>query len=144
MNAWDDLIEVFHSLVDRTPEVKAKLTILERIAALASGRLGVPEKATKAYERTLAIDPNNLGAARALVPIYRKGEKWARLLATYEVLLAHAGTPEEQLALHQDIRKLCEEKLGSKALAFQWAARAYELSTAAPGAAPGTDERLLR
>src|SRR5262249_31427452 len=32
MNAWDDLIEVLHSLVDRPPAVEAKLAILERIA----------------------------------------------------------------------------------------------------------------
>src|SRR5262249_45585409 len=134
MNAWDDLIEVLHSLVDRTPAVEAKLAILEGIAGLAGGRLGVPEKATKAYERILTIDPQNLPAARALVPIYRKAEKWARLLSTYEVLLAHAPTPTEKLELHLEIRKLCEEKLGSKALAFQWAARAYELATTIPNA----------
>ena len=146
MNAWDDLIEVFHSLVDRTQQPENKLTILERIATLASGRLGAPEKATKAYERILAIDPQNLGAARALVPIYRKAEKWARLLSTYEVLLTHAARPQDKLDLHLEIRKLCEEKLGSKALAFQWAARAYELATTIPNAfAEGmVGERLLR
>src|SRR5262249_28073300 len=42
----------------------------------------------------------------------------------------HAATPQEKLGLHIDIRKLCEEKLGSKALAFQWCARAYELAAA--------------
>ncbi len=145
LNAHDELIEVLHGLVDRTQGNDQKLAILNRIASLAQNKLGVPEKATKAYERILAIDPQNLGAARALVPIYRKAEKWARLLSTYEVLLAHAATRDEQLALHHEIRKLCEEKLGSKALAFQWAARAYELSTSTgvPGAG-GEGEKLLR
>jgi tetratricopeptide (TPR) repeat protein len=145
LGAHDDLIEVLHGLVDRTPGNDQKLAILSRIATLAQTKLGVPEKATKAYERILAIDPQNLSAARALVPIYRKAEKWARLLSTYEVLLAHASTRDEQLALHHEIRKLCEEKLGSKALAFQWAARAYELATEAGGPGVGGDgEKLLR
>jgi tetratricopeptide (TPR) repeat protein len=145
MNAYDDLIEVLHGLVDKTASVDGKLAILGRAAALATDRLKAPEKATKAYERILSVDaqngPASLAAARALVPIYKKGEKWARLLSTYEVLLAHAQTREQQLELHVEIRKLCEEKLGSKALAFQWAARAYEL--AASGGAAG-DDRLLR
>src|SRR5262249_31113593 len=45
-----------------------------------------------------------------------------------------------------EIRKLCEEKLGSKALAFQWAARAYELATTIPNAfnVGQVGEKLLR
>ncbi|HEX8953331.1 MAG TPA: hypothetical protein VF945_15860, partial [Polyangia bacterium] len=64
-----------------------------------------------------------------LVPIYRAGEKWARLLATYEIILgALKGAGDDQaLALHREIVELCEEKLGSKSLAFAWAAKAYQL-----------------
>lgn len=141
IGAWDDLIEVLHGVADRAPETSKKLDILGRIARLAGNKLGAPEKAVRAYERILAIDPQNLDAANALVPIYRKAEKWARLLGTYEVLLGHAQSPADKLALHLDIRKLAEEKLGSKALAFQWAARAYELATAAGLAG---DDRFLR
>src|SRR5262249_13835278 len=66
-------------------------------------------------------------AADALVPIYRATEKWARLLATYEILLGHARDDSERLALHREIRGLCEEKLGSKGLAFTWCAKAYAI-----------------
>ena len=66
-------------------------------------------------------------AALALLPIYRAAEKWARLLATYEVLLTFATTVDEKLAMLREIRELCEEKLGSRGLAFSWAARAYAL-----------------
>jgi golgin subfamily B member 1 len=132
---WDGLLEVLHAAADRTPEPHQKLAILERIATLAVEK-AAPEKAAKAYERILALDPQNLTAARALVPIYRRTEKWARLLSTYEALLAHAESPGERLTLHLDIRQLCEEKLGSKALAFQWCARAYELAP--------DDPRLLK
>ena len=34
--------------------------------------------------------PENQAAAHALVPIYARGEKWARLLATYEIILGAA------------------------------------------------------
>ncbi|MFH0899561.1 MAG: hypothetical protein V2A73_02905, partial [Pseudomonadota bacterium] len=136
LGAWDDLLEVLHGIVDRLADIAQKMAVLQRIARIAVERMGAPEKAARAHERILTLDPQNLVAARALVPIYRRAEKWARLLSIQEVLLGHAESIDEKLALHLEIRKLCEERLGSKVLAFQWCARAYELAP--------DDEKLLR
>ena len=88
--------------------------------------------ADQPLERILAIDSDNQPAAQALVPIYRASEKWARLLAVFEIILgAQSRQPtadsEQTLALHREIVELCEQKLGSKSLAFAWAAKAYQL-----------------
>ena len=61
------------------------------------------------------------------MPLYRGAGKWARLLSIHEILLEHAS-PDDKLALMDDIRILCEEQLGSKSLAFQWTGRAYLLA----------------
>ena len=53
-------------------------------AARAASRPSARPRPTSA---SWPIDPENLTAAQALVPIYRAGEKWARLLATYEIIL---------------------------------------------------------
>ncbi len=127
LNAWEDLIEVWSAVAERA-EGERKLVILQRAAKMAEERVGTPERVARAYERILGVDPHNPTAARALVPIYRRGEKWARLLSTYEILLGHATEKSEKLALHKEIRLLCEEKIGSKAMAFQWAAAAYDLA----------------
>ncbi|HEY3359783.1 MAG TPA: tetratricopeptide repeat protein [Polyangia bacterium] len=126
--AWEELVDTLHQVADRADEPALKLRLFTRIAEICGTELKAPERATKAYERILQLDPANLPAAQALVPIYRDGEKWARLLATHEILLGHAATPPEQLAVLADIRRLCEEKLGSKALAFQWCSRAFEIA----------------
>ena len=65
------------------------------------------------------------------MPLYRAAQKWPRLLATYEALLgpnaANEGVPmAERLDLFTEARLICEQRLGSKALAFQWCARAFE------------------
>jgi golgin subfamily B member 1 len=125
--SWEELVDTLHQVADRNDDPAVKLRLFGRIAQVCGEKLKAPERATKAYERILQLDPANLAAAKALVPIYRDGEKWARLLAVYEILLGHATGLEEQLALHADIRSLCEVRLGSKALAFQWCSRAYEL-----------------
>ena len=77
--------------------------MLERISRLCE-RMNAPDKAAKAWERILVLDPQHIAAARALVPIYRRAEKWARLLSTYEVLLAHAPSDADKLQLHLEIR----------------------------------------
>ncbi|MCA1663705.1 MAG: hypothetical protein LC659_05470, partial [Myxococcales bacterium] len=130
---YEELCEILTSVAERLPgpdQNSEKSRLYTRVAEIAQHELKSPERAAKAYERILAIDPENQHAADALVPIYRAGEKWARLLATYEILLGAkkaTGDLDETLALHREIVGLCEEKLGSKSLAFAWAAKAYQL-----------------
>ncbi|HWN70372.1 MAG TPA: tetratricopeptide repeat protein, partial [Haliangium sp.] len=127
LGQWSELVDAFQTIADRIDHADTRLYLLERSAAIAAERFDKPDRVARAYERLLSVAPNHLDAARALVPIYAATEKWARLLSTYEILLAHADTTGEKLDLHLKIRDLCEHKLGSKALAFQWTARAWQL-----------------
>ena len=127
--AFGDLCDQLTSLADRTADMAARTRLLERVALIAQDKLNQPERALKAYERILATDPRNRAAALALLPLYRNAQKWPRLLATYEVLLGPAGAGDamaDRLELYAEARKICEQRLGSKALAFQWCARAFE------------------
>ncbi|HVU50065.1 MAG TPA: tetratricopeptide repeat protein [Polyangia bacterium] len=129
--AFGDLCDQLTSLADRTADMGARTRLLERVAALSIEKLNQPERALKAYERILTTDPQNRRAALALVPLYRQAQKWPRLLATYEALLgpaaADGGPPlAERLELLAEARLICEQRLGSKGLAYQWAARAFE------------------
>ena len=129
--AYGDLCDQLTSLADRTADMAARTRLLERVALMAQEKLNQPERALKAYERILATDPKNRNAALALLPLYRAAQKWPRLLATYEILLGAAGPSDgvsigERLELFTEARRICEQRLGSKALAFQWCARAFE------------------
>ncbi|HTE55295.1 MAG TPA: tetratricopeptide repeat protein [Kofleriaceae bacterium] len=127
LGQWDEVVDSFHAIADRTDDRVAKLALFERAAAVAGAHLSSQEKIARAWERVLSIDPRHAGAARALTPLYTKAGKSARLLATYEILLEHAPDDDARLRLLGEIRALCEDRLGSKALAFQWAARAFQL-----------------
>ncbi len=129
--AYGDLCDQLTSLADRTADMGARTRLLERVATLAQEKLNQPDRALKAYERILATDPRNRAAALALLPLYRAAQKWPRLLATYEILLGPAAAADgttlaERLELFTEARRICEQRLGSKALAFQWCARAFE------------------
>jgi tetratricopeptide (TPR) repeat protein len=124
---WTEFIDTLHHAADRTEDKDTKVALYFKVAAVWTERLEKPERAVKAYERVLSAEPDNLEAARELVPIYVSGQKWPRLLTTYEVLLKHTEGVEDQIELLRKIWELCEQKLGSKADAFNWCAKAYKL-----------------
>jgi tetratricopeptide (TPR) repeat protein len=134
--AFTDLCDQLTSLADRTADMSARTRLLERVASLSLEKLNQPERALKAYERILTTDPQNRRAALALVPLYRQAQKWPRLLATYEALLGPAapaageagGGVAERLELLAEARLICEQRLGSKSLAYQWASRAFDVA----------------
>ncbi|MFH2009644.1 MAG: tetratricopeptide repeat protein [bacterium] len=129
---WPDFIETLHSAADRTDDPAAKVALYFKVADTWAERLDKPERAVKAFERVLAVEPGNLQAARALVPIYEEAQKWPRLLSTYEVLYEQAEEDAERLDLLRKIWNTCEEKLGSKANAFAWCAKAYQVAPEDP------------
>lgn len=125
-----DLVEVLQSAADRIADIEERVLLYRRVAGLCNDRLGQPERALKALERTLAIQPDNLDVARELLPIYREQSNWARLMSTYEVLLAAADNDDERLELLASMREVAEDRLHSPALTLQLASKAYHLRPA--------------
>ncbi len=131
LGQWDELVDALIGLGDRQDDRDARLALVRRAARVASERQE-PEKAARVWEKVLAIEPTDAIAARALVPTYQKSDKPAKLLPVYEVLLAHCHTRDERLAQMAEIRALCEQRLGSRALALAWTVRAFELAPEDP------------
>ena len=50
------------------------------------------------YERVLTVDPKNLRAAEALVPIYKRAEKWSRLVGV-PILVGYLALALESLGV---------------------------------------------
>ena len=138
--AWEELYEALTVVAERTQDPATQIKLLTRAAEVAETDLGQPERAVKAYEKILALGPRSRATAWMLMRLYRETEKWGRLLSLYEQVLeateeAPAGDPDlapltlpERLSLLADARLVCEDKLGSRTVAFQWCARAYALA----------------
>lgn len=122
-----DLVDALQSAADRVSATEERVGLYRRVAQLCRERLGQPERAVKALERTLAIQPNNLVVARELLPIYREQGNWAALMRTINVLLEASDKSDDKLELIEQLREVAADKLQSPQLTFQWAARAYEL-----------------
>lgn len=127
LEQWDELCDALVALGDRQDDREARLALFRRAAAVAE-RKGTPERVARTWERVLAVEATDLAAARALAPVYHKAEKWSKLLPVLEVILGHTPAPADQLALMSEIRTLCEQRLGSRALALTWTGRAFDLA----------------
>jgi tetratricopeptide (TPR) repeat protein len=129
-NDWEGLVEVLSGAADKATDPELKVDLSFRSAKVYAERLNAPERAFRAYERVLSVRPDDARAAAALAPLYEKDEKWARLPALYEILLAHGGDTEEKLALLDKLVQVTGLRLQDRATAFTWATKAYELAPA--------------
>ena len=138
--AWEELYDALTLVAERSKDGAAQAKLLSRAASVAENELAQPERAIKAHEKILSLRPHSRSTASSLMRLYRDTERWGRLLSTYESVLdappaPASGDPDEaplsdteRLGLLADARAVCEEKLGSRTVAFQWCARAYTLA----------------
>lgn len=131
-NDWEGLAEVLSNAADRAKDAPARIDLSYRTARVLEQRLGQPERAFRSYERILAADPGDTRAARALLPLYEKDEKWSRLPALYELLLDKATETTERLELYAKLVDVVGQKLGDRRAAAAYAKRAYELDPTSP------------
>ena len=122
------LADVFNGAAERAKETDAKLDLSYRAAALYEDPLESPERAQRCYERILAADDCQTKAASALIRFHEEGEKWQKLPPLYELLLAAADEPEEQLDWLGRLIELNRERLGDLPAALGYARDAYALS----------------
>lgn len=126
---WDGLAEVLGNAADKAEDPAQKAALSFRAAEVYEQRIGEPQRAFRAYERVLSAEPTNERAARALLPIYRKDEKWSRLPALYDVLLRHTADASK-LALLEAARAVASDHLKDGPLALRYAAEAFRLDPA--------------
>ena len=131
---WEGLVEVLSTAADKATDPDARIDLSFRAAEIYAGKLKAPERGCRSYERVLLARPNDLRAALALVPLYEEDEKWPRLPALYEILLAHAESTDEKLTLLGKLTRVTGELLSDKAAAFGHARKAYELDPERTGA----------
>jgi golgin subfamily B member 1 len=131
---WEGLVEVLSGAADKATDAQLKVDLSFRCAAIYNGALGVPERAFRAYERILSVQPGDSRAASALVPLYEKDEKWGRLPYLYDVLVGHADDVEVKLALLEKLVEVTGHQLQDRATAFAWARKAFDLAPSRPGA----------
>jgi len=131
---WEGLVEVLSGAADKATDPDIKVDLSFRCAAVFVEKLKAPDRAFRSYERVLSVRPDDARAASALLPLYEKEEKWGRLPALYEILLAHARGIDEKLELFDKLVHVTGHELQDRAASFAWALKAYETAPDREGA----------
>ena len=127
---WDEFIRVLEAQEAKETDDQAKIGLLVKTAQLWVTQKGKLDRAAKAYEKVLSIDPQHLGAAEALIPIYTQANNPKGLASAIEVKLGHDQEETTRLELYREVAALYEGKLKEPQRAFERYLAAFEI---APG-----------
>jgi len=133
---WEGLVEVLGSAADKLQDPALRVKLSFHAADIYAQRINEPQRAFRAYERVLAADPKNERAARALIAIYEKDQKWQRLPALLEVVLealpsgpdAPSSAVSERLTTLARLRDLSLGELREPERGFHWALEAHRVA----------------
>ena len=123
-NKYDEYIRVLERQAE-TEDDATKVVLHVRIAELYRDRLQKPDRAMRAYEKVLTLDPQNLVAAEALIPLYEAGKDGKKLAQVLEIQLDHTKDAHERKDRIQKLAQLVENTIKDKPAAFGWYLKAF-------------------
>jgi golgin subfamily B member 1 len=115
---WDEFIRVLEQQEAKEADPEAKIGLLFKIAELWADKKQKSDRAARAYEKVLELEPENLRAAEALIPIYSQAGNQKALANAIEVKLGHEEDAYAKLALLREVAALYEGKVRDPQKAF--------------------------
>jgi tetratricopeptide (TPR) repeat protein len=120
---WDEFVRVLERQAESEDD-STRVGLWNKIASLYMERLNKPDKAQKAYEKTLSLDSGNLVAAEALLPIYEAANDPRKLAGALQVQLLHTTDPSVRQERMQRIAHILDAQAGEKSSALAVALQA--------------------
>ncbi|HVJ90714.1 MAG TPA: tetratricopeptide repeat protein, partial [Labilithrix sp.] len=115
---WDEFIRVLEQQEAKESGTEAKIGMLFKIAELWADKKQKNDRAARAYEKVLELEPQNLRAAEALIPIYSQAGNGKALASAIEVKLGHEEDAYAKLTLLREVAALYEGKVKEPQKAF--------------------------
>ena len=118
---WKACVEVLKEAVEKAswPAPEAKVPVLLDMVELYRDRLKLDVMVVEAYNRILALQPNNTEVMDALAAQYEVIPRWPELIAVLRKKAAIVATAEEKIALHLRVANLYLEKFSNQAEAIK-------------------------
>ncbi|HEY1955264.1 MAG TPA: tetratricopeptide repeat protein, partial [Polyangiaceae bacterium] len=125
---WDEFIRVLEQQEAKETNAEAKIGMLFKVAELWADKKQKSDRAARAYEKVLELDPQNLRAAESLIPIYTQAGNAKLLANAIEVKLSHQEHADDKLALLREVAALYEGRVKEPAKAFERYLSAFEIA----------------
>ncbi len=125
---WDEFIRVLEQQEAKEANAEAKIGLLFKIAELWADKKQKADRAARAYEKVLELEPQSLRAAEALIPIYTAANNSKSLANAIEVKLGHEEDDLEKVRLLREVAALYETKVKDPQRAFERYLTAFDVS----------------
>ena len=125
---WDEFIRVLEQQEAKETDAEVKRGLLFKIASLWLDKKQKSDRAARAYEKVLELEPTNLDAALALIPIYQAAHNAKALAGVLEVKLGHEHNEDDRLAILNELGGLYESKVKEPQKALDRYAEAFALA----------------
>jgi len=122
---WEEYIRVLDRQVNEE-EKPVQLKLYFKIASLWLEKVDRPERAVGAYDKILGIDPENLDAAEALIPIFEQAKNYKKLARVLEIQADHTEDRDMRLERMRTLAGLYESSLRDPAAAMTKMLQAFE------------------
>jgi tetratricopeptide (TPR) repeat protein len=118
---WKACVEVLKEAVEKAswPAPEAKVPVLLDMVELYRDRLKLDVMVVEAYNRILALQPNNIEVMDALAAQYEVIPRWPELIAVLRKKAAMVDSAAEKIALHLRVANLYLEKFSNQAEAIK-------------------------
>ena len=120
---WDELVRLLDGQVGVQKDDATRIDLLFRTATIFDTHLGQKDRAVRALERILQLEPRNVVGARALEPIYEEAKEFRKLANVLEVILDHEEEPAARRRLMMRSASVAEQSLRNPDGAFEWVRR---------------------
>jgi len=142
-NDWAGFAEVVAQAAEGAEEPESIVELSLRAAELYRERVGELHRAARCCERALAADPENVEAAKGLVPTYERDHKWPEYVNMLEIIVSGASPDDEldvRLKRVESLRSVYLNRLRDPQASLGWATRAYLLAPSDVDIVAGLEE----
>ncbi|MCC6809104.1 MAG: tetratricopeptide repeat protein [Deltaproteobacteria bacterium] len=125
---WKELAAMYDGEILATPDPKAKVTKLFKLAEVLELRLDERERAIAMYQQILELEEGYVPALKALTRMYQRTERWDDLIALYEQEAKSSEEPEQKISLLEKVGQIYEEKMKASDRAAQTYQRILDIA----------------
>jgi tetratricopeptide (TPR) repeat protein len=110
LDRWEDVVQLYDKNLRIVGDDKRRVELYMAMGRVLVDQVGSPERARKAYEKALEIDPNHGAALESLAHVRAATGDALAALSAVESLAERAEKPEQRAELWIRAAKMLEEK----------------------------------
>ncbi|HEY2409310.1 MAG TPA: tetratricopeptide repeat protein, partial [Polyangiaceae bacterium] len=110
LDRWQGVAGLYDRHLKLVTEGPRRLALLLQLGKVLAEHVGAPQRATRAYESVLELDPQHAGALEALARLRESSGDADAALSAIEVLAAKATTPEAKAEQYLRAAKLLDSR----------------------------------